>query len=334
MVRVQLSIVILNYRTPGLVVDCLESLVAEARELRAKVVVVDNCSGDDSVEKISSWIDSNQFGDLVSVVAASANGGFASGINLGVKELAADYYLLMNSDTLLRGGAIASMLAAFAEDPKLGAVSPRLEWPDTTPQESCFRFHTPASELILSSGTGLVRRALSSFEVPLRISETDTNPEWTSFACIMISQRVFEQVGLLDDGYFMYFEDVEFCHRARRAGWKIANHPASRVVHLRGGSSSVKSNAESRTRQPSYYYASRTRYFYMVYGRLGLFAANLLWTVGWLLAVARSLVQSRFQPPACQAEWRDIWTNFISPMTRADHRRGRSSLGLSQNESA
>jgi GT2 family glycosyltransferase len=164
-------------------------------------------------------------------------------MNLGVKELDAEFYLLVNSDTLLRGGAIASMLAALGGDPEVGAVSPRLEWPDSAPQESCFRFHSPASELISSSGTGLVLRALSSSEVPLRVSDADTNPEWTSFACIMIRQSVFEQVGLLDDGYFMYYEDVEFCYRARRAGWKIANHPASRVVHLRGGSSSVKSNA-------------------------------------------------------------------------------------------
>jgi hypothetical protein len=317
--KADVGIVLLNYRTPGLVIDCLDSLIAEARGTKSSVVVVDNCSGDDSAEKITAWIDLNQAADSVRLVIAPENGGFASGNNLGINEIDADFYLLLNSDTLLRGDAIANMLSAIGRNPEVGVISPRLEWPDSTPQESCFRFHSPASELISSSGTGLVLSVLSSSEVALRVSGSDTQPAWTSFACIMIRKSVFDQVGLLDDGYFMYYEDVEFCYRARQAGWVIANHPAARVVHLRGGSSPVKSNAVDRGRQPKYYYESRARYFYTVYGRLGLFAANILWTLGWLLAVLRSFVQSRFIAPACQSQWRDIWTSFNKPMHRFVH---------------
>lgn len=317
--KASVGIVLLNYRTPGLVIDCLDSLIAEARDTKSSVVVVDNCSGDDSAEKITAWIDSNQAADSVRLVIAPANGGFSSGNNFGIKEIDADFYLLLNSDTLLRENAITNMLSAIGSNPDVGVVSPRLEWPDGTPQESCFRFHSPVSEFVSSSGTGLVLRMFKSSEVALRVSGSDTQPAWASFACIMIRKSVFDQVGLLDDGYFMYYEDVEFCYRARQAGWAIANHPASRVVHLRGGSSPVKSNAVDRGRQPRYYYKSRARYFCTVHGRMGLFAANVLWTIGWLLAVLRSFVQSRFSAPACQSQWRDIWTDFTKPMHRFVH---------------
>lgn len=310
---VKLCVVLLNYRTPGLVVDCLSLLVPELEGINARVIVVDNHSEDDSIATISKWISARNYSSLVEIVDSGFNGGFAAGNNFGIGRVSSKYYLLLNSDTLLRGGSIQEMLHAMDANDRIGLLSPRLEWPDSTPQESCFRFHTPISEMIASSGTGVVLKLFSGFEVAQRVSDSSANYDWVSFACVLVRGQVFDDIGLLDDGFFMYFEDVEFCFRTKRAGWTIRNHPAAKVVHLRGGSSPVKDNIKERKRQVRYYYESRTRYFYKLYGRFGLLVANFLWTIGWLFACLRSVVQPRFQVPVCKFEWKDIWTNFGSP---------------------
>jgi GT2 family glycosyltransferase len=135
----------------------------------------------------------------------------------------------------------------------------------------------------------------------------------------MIRREVIERIGPLDDGFFMYFEDVEFAFRAREAGWEILHEPAARVVHLRGGSSPVKSHARLRKRLPRYFYESRTRYFYKLYGRTGLLAANSWWTFGWMISLFRSLFQKSYPSPNCEAQWRDIWINFWIPMAAYTH---------------
>jgi N-acetylglucosaminyl-diphospho-decaprenol L-rhamnosyltransferase len=315
-------VVVVNYATPGMVTDCLETLVPQARELGAVVAVVDNASPDDSVQQLRGWISDNDAQDCVNLVESPDNDGFAAGNNVGIKSCHANFYLLLNSDTLVRDAALEQLTAVISSEPDVGLVSPRLEWPDAEPQESCFRYHRPVSELIGSASTGPVTRLLARYEVPMRVSDERVFPEWTSFACVMIRHEVFEQVGLLDDGFFMYFEDVEFCYRARAAGWKILHDPAARVVHLRGGSSPVKSRTRQRQRLPRYFYESRTRYFYKLYGRVGLLAANCWWTLGWMVSLLRTSLQRTYESPNCQAQWRDIWINFWKPLASYTHPRG------------
>ena len=195
----------------------------------------------------------------------------------------------------------------------MGMASPRLEWPDGTPQESCFRFHRPINELIRSAATGPITRLFKRYEVPLRVSDNVIYPEWTSFACVLIRRQVFEDIGLLDEEFFMYFEDVDFCKRAREAGWNIIHNPEAHVVHLRGGSSPVKSQAAKKKRLPRYFYESRSRYYHKHFGRFGLFRANIYWHLGWLVAMGRKLFSNSYQPNICEKQWRDIWTNFCNP---------------------
>lgn len=311
--KYKLSVVIVNYRTPQLTIDCLISLLPELEGVNAKVVIVDNASNDGSCEKIQQWVDQEAAVELVDLLSSPNNTGFSGGNNFGIKHVEAEYYLLLNSDTLVRNNAIATLLAAADKDKSAGLISPRLEWPDATPQESCFRFHTAISELISSASTGMITKLLQPFVVaqPAR-NETDYY-DWESFACILIKAEVFQDIGLLDDGYFMYYEDVDFCFRAKRNGWKILNIPSAKVVHLRGGSSPVKSQSKLRKRLPRYYYESRARYFYRQYGFFGLLTANILWTFGWFVSSFRGLFSSSYSPNVSQFQWCDIWTNFFSP---------------------
>lgn len=314
-----LCVVVVNYCTPALVIDCLETLLPQVRELGARVALVDNASRDDSVSRLKKWIRDKGADKSVKLIESPDNGGFAAGNNIGIQNCEAKFYLLLNSDTLVREGALARLMEAMSSDAGIGLVSPRLEWPDGEPQESCFRYHRPISELIGSAGTGFVTRLLTRYEVPVRVSDERSFPEWTSFACVMIRREVLDRVGLLDAGFFMYFEDVEFCFRARKDGWRILNEPAAHVVHLRGGSSPVKSRARLRKQLPRYFYESRTRYFYEVYNQAGLVAANLCWTLGWMISSLRSLLQKEYLSPNCKSQWRDIWINFLTPMAPFTH---------------
>ena len=307
----KLSIIIINYKTPELCIACLASL-SSINSIAVETIVIDNASNDGSVAQIMQSITQNGWCHT-RVISSENNGGFSAGNNVGISDSKGGFVLLLNSDTIVGSGAVEILITALAKDLKAGMASPRLEWPDGTPQESCFRFHRPINELIRSACTGHITKLLKRYEVPVRVSDEGSSPEWTSFACVLVRREVFERIGLLDAGFFMYFEDVDFCQRARSAGWNIINNPNARVVHLRGGSSPVKSQTAEKKRLPRYFYESRTRYYFKYFGRSGLFAANMFWHLGWLIAMVRKFASRRYQSNICEKQWRDIWTNFCNP---------------------
>jgi N-acetylglucosaminyl-diphospho-decaprenol L-rhamnosyltransferase len=311
--QVLLSVVIVNYRTPKLVTECLASLLPEINEIDARIVVVDNRSGDNSPEFIGAWLATNDDESKVTFIQLNQNAGFAAGNNIGIKACNAQYYLLLNSDTLIRSGAIRTILDTALRFPDAGLVSPRLEWPDGTGQESCFQFRSPLSELIEASQTYLIAKYLSRYKPSWPVQTQIARPQWTSFACVLVRKEVFEQVGLLDEGYFMYYEDMEFCHRVRKTGWGIVHNPEARVVHMPASSSTIKEQIQLKKRIPKFIYESRTRYFYQAYGWFGLTSANLLWWLGRLVSKSRQLL-GRTDKEANQGQWLDIWTNWLAPL--------------------
>ncbi len=307
----QLSVVIVNFRTPAFI----NTLLPELDDLDGQVVIVDNHSGDNSPEIIQSWLAQHDTSGNVTFIQSEHNFGFSGGNNLGIKSSKARHYLLLNSDTLVRPGAIRIILDTAMRFPEAGLISPRLEWPDGTGQESCFKFPTPFSDLIEASQTGLIAWCFKRYVVAMPVQTQIEQPLWTSFACVLVKDEVFQQVGLMDDGYFMYFEDVEFCHRARRAGWDIVHNPAARVVHLCGGSSPVKEQTRLKKRLPKYFYESRARYYYQIFGWLGLTSANLLWWLGRIVSGTRQLL-GRSDNAAIEGQWLDIWTNWRNPLKK------------------
>jgi N-acetylglucosaminyl-diphospho-decaprenol L-rhamnosyltransferase len=300
----RIAAVVLNYRTPGLVLDCVDSLLPQLHP-DDRVLVVDNASGDDSAERIARGL-AERGSPAVGLLESDRNDGFSAGLNLGLRALEARAYLLLNSDTVLRPGALDALWEALRSDPRVGIASPRLEWPDATAQQSCFRFHTPLSELIAGSATGPIRSVLDRWDVPLPVAEAPLEPDWTSFAAVLVRSELLRDVGLLDEGFFMYYEDVDYCRRARRSGWRILHDPRARVVHLRGQSSPVKALTAAGKRRPRYYYASRARYYRKHFGWQGYLAANLLWTFGRGIAWLRAAV-GRKVPHTVERELLDVW---------------------------
>jgi len=290
--RPRLAVVIVNYRTSGLVVDCLRSLEAEVAELAGtRVVVVDNQSGDGSLERIAGAIASAGWGGWAAVLSAPSNGGFSAGNNHGLRPLLAlpeapDWFLLLNPDTYVRPGALRTLLDGAALQPATGIVGSRLEEPDGTPQASAFRFHGALTEFEAELRLGLVARILAPWTTVMTVPAAACPVDWVSGASMLVRREVFETVGLLDEGYFLYYEEVDLCLRAARAGWTCWYEPRSRVVHLVGRSTGVDpSNATLAI--PPHVFASRHRYFVKNFGMARAVLADLAWIVGHLLWRAR-----------------------------------------------
>lgn len=296
----KLAIIVLNYRTPEMVIDCLKSLCDQVRPDH-RVVVVDNCSGDDSANVIEDAITKHGWSDWARVERSPVNGGFAAGNNVGIRSIDAEIYLLLNSDTIVRAGAIETLLETLETHPDVHMLGPQLEWMDGKHQVSTFRYRTPMTELLYASSLGVFAKVFPSHVVARELHEWTKGIDWASFACIAIRKEVFDKVGLLDEGYFMYFEDIAFCRKATRAGFKIAYQPKAHVVHLRGGSSPVKEATKQRKRRPMYYANARSHYFRTFYGLRGHIVANVLWTIGYVVGSLRG------RTGAVEKEWRDIW---------------------------
>ena len=316
MYKLELLVVIVNYRTVELTFDCLRSLVPQLKPSQ-KVVIVDNDSRDGSVETIEEWVNMKSHEQKINVIASAKNLGFSGGNNIGINSCEASYYLLLNSDTIVRPEALQHLLQCAKSNSTAGIISPRLEWQDGTPQISCFKFHSPISELIHSASFSFITRLFTKWNIPIDVQSRDSYPEWTSFACVLIKRQVIEEIGQMDEGYFLYYEDVDYCLKAQRAGWKVFNTPSARVVHLRGGSSPAKEHSKHRKRLPRYVFESRARYFVKSYGIFGLLTANLLWHVGRAISVPLSL--SGRKGATCEKEFRDIWTNFFNPLRKSSY---------------
>lgn len=301
--ELEVAVVVLNYKTPELVADCLGSLCGQIDSGSQEVIVVDNCSGDDSADQIEATIDSEGWSDWVRVVRSPVNGGFAAGNNVGIKSANAKVYLLLNSDTIVRDGAIDLLMQLLDENPSISMLTPQLEWPDGKHQISTFRYRTPITEMLYASRLGFLGQLFPRHVVARELHSFTQNLDWASFACIAIRREVFDSVGLLDEGYFMYFEDMALCRMATKAGFSIAYQPEAHVVHLRGGSSPVKEQTRQRKRRPAYFYAARAHYLQSFYGLFGLWIANLLWTLGWLLGSLRG------RSGAVAHEFIDIWAS-------------------------
>ena len=307
----ELAIIVLNYRTAQLTADCLDSLRAEITP-RIRVLVVDNASRDGSAERIEAHIAARDFGAWARVLRSPINGGFAAGNNLGIREVSARAYMLLNSDTLVRPGAVRELLRVSQERPDVGMVGPSFVDGGGHPLDSCFTFPHPMSELLRSANTGLVTRALRRFETPARHGDSPLEPDWMPFACVVIRREVIDVVGLLDDGYFMYFEDVDYCLKLRAAGWTLLYWPNACVVHLVGGSSDVTAKGAARKRAPRYYYEARARFFTKHFGPGGMLLANAAWMAGRTVSLGRQLLL-RTPPPVREHEGVDIWRDVLHP---------------------
>jgi len=222
MTDTRLLVVIINYRTADLTLDCLHSLAGEAAALPGlRAVVVDSASADGSAERLSAAIDSYPWATFLPL---AENRGFAASNNAAIgPALAAAhpprYILLLNPDTAVRPGAIRELLRFIEAHPEVGLAGPRLENPDGAPQRSAFRFPSVLGELEDGARLGVLTRLLAGRAVAPPTPGEPCRTDWLSGAGLLVRREVFDAIGLFDEGYFLYFEEVDFCRRAAAAGW-------------------------------------------------------------------------------------------------------------------
>jgi N-acetylglucosaminyl-diphospho-decaprenol L-rhamnosyltransferase len=228
-----LSAVIVNFNTLELMKRCVECL-PHSREL--EILIVDNASTDGSRE----WLQT-MAGDRIRCILSPDNLGFAGGCNLGIRQAAGNYILLLNTDAFPESGALESLVAYMEQCCDVGVAGPQLLFPDGRWQRSAGRVPTPRSALIDALGISSFGHAIASLLWPLtgRLW-MPRNVGYVDGACMMIRRSVVEKIGGLNERLFFFVEDADYCMRARQNGWRVVHFPQSRVVHLRGGSSSQK----------------------------------------------------------------------------------------------
>jgi hypothetical protein len=246
----RLSIVIVNFNGAGHLENCLRSLADHPPGFTTEIIVVDNASTDGSAASVAAFTG-------VRLVRLPANVGFSAGNNAGIRAAGGEFVLLLNNDTLVPAGALDRLVAALAADPSAAVAGPRLVDDRGVPELSFGPMISPLNELRQKVIVGLHARDFGPVTAWVqRTTRRQQYVDWVSGACLLVRRRAAEQVGLLDERYFLYTEDVDFCASIRAAGWTVLFTPVCEIVHLRGRSRATaarQSNAAYRRSHLAFY---------------------------------------------------------------------------------
>jgi GT2 family glycosyltransferase len=295
--KLRLVVVIVNYKSAELVSQSLSCLLPQLDRTTDCVKIVDNFSQDHSVDYLNEFIEEHDYNDVVEVIASNLNGGFSYGNNLAISPALTkknpEYILLLNPDTLMCENSISSLLNFMNTHPRAGIAGSRLEGADGVVQCSAFRFHSLLSELESSLRLGVVSRWLSKWKVAKSISNTACIVDWVAGASMMIRSDVLREVGLMDEDYFLYFEETDFCLQANRHGWECWYVPESRVIHFVGQSTGVVSGNALRPRRPQYWFEARQHYFLKNFGLFYTVFTDIIWMCGFAIWRVRRKIQKK-----------------------------------------
>jgi hypothetical protein len=293
----EVAVAIVTYRSAAFTIDCLRSIEPErlTAGMRIRVIVVDNASGDAVV--IARAIEENSWSSWVTLVKAQRNGGFAYGNNLAFQRAyevgPPDYVYLLNPDTMLREGAIGALARFLEAHPEVGIAGSRFENHDGTDWSIAFRFPSIVSELEGGLQLGLATRILQRWVVAVPMSNVAQPIDWLPGASMMVRRAVIDSIGGLDENYFLYFEETDFCLRAKRAGFSTWYVPESRVMHIGGQSTKVTERKARPKRLPAYWFESRRRYFIVAHGAYYSMAVDIVAFVANALGAFRRLLHGR-----------------------------------------
>ncbi|MGE5222657.1 MAG: glycosyltransferase family 2 protein [Omnitrophica WOR_2 bacterium] len=297
-----LSIIIINWNTHDLLGQCLRSIFANPPGSDFEIWVIDNGSTDRSLEMLKESFPS------VKVIANHENVGFARANNQGMQQAEGEYFLLINSDTIVQPGAIDGMLHTAEENPEAGIVGCKLLNQDGSIQESWAEFPTVASEIL---GRNFRKRTqVSSGEALYRV-------DWVGGACLLVRKEAVQQVGMLDESYFMYSEEVDWCYRMKASGWNTYFLESVEIIHL-GGGSARRTSFDQLLRL----YDSKLRFFKKNYGKwqarllksclILVILSGIIWRE---ISVFLKLQRDQDQRGRLQSQWqliRRLWVGSLS----------------------
>jgi len=274
---VDLSIIIVNWNVRDLLRRCLESI--SLADEPPQIIVVDNASTDGSIEMLRTEFPHAR------LIANDENRGFTAANNQGLAQAQGCYLLLLNPDTEVMEGALATMIGYMDENPEVGALGSQLRFPDGSLQPSRRRFPTFATALVESTvvqewwpDNRILRRYYLADEPDDAVQPVD----WVVGACLLIRREVYEQVGGLDEGFFMYSEELDWCKRIKDAGWEVVYLPTATVIHHEG-----KSSEQVVPARHIYFQSSKIRYFRKHHGKLQAGALRWFLLLTYVYQLAR-----------------------------------------------
>ncbi len=230
---VDLSIAIVSYNTKEILLDCVSSVQAHTTAIAYEMIVVDNDSRDGTVAALKDAY------PAMRIIANPDNRGFAKAVNQALAVSCGRHVLLLNSDTIVRDQALATMVAYLADHLDVGAVSCKQWTGDGHLNQTCFPFPSIRDHLFYSA---LFQRIAPTMQAAAAATHAvdctqSQDVDWANGACLMVRTELLRQLGGLDEGFFMYFEDVDLCLRIHRQGYRVYHLAEAEIVHLVGGSS-------------------------------------------------------------------------------------------------
>lgn len=223
-----LSIVIVNWNTRDLLRDCLISVIKGLEGLQAEILVVDNASTDGSVQMLRA-----EFPDAV-LFKNAKNMGFAAGNNVALRQAIGRYVMLLNTDTLVHGTVLPDAVRWLDAHPRVGVIGPRVLNTDGTTQPSCSAF--PSLKFLAMQALGLTKVSRwDSYRMTGWDRSSERSVEVISGAAMFVRRSAMREVGLLDEAFFFYGEETDWCHRFGHAGWELVFVPIPEVTHFGGG---------------------------------------------------------------------------------------------------
>lgn len=300
MTSASIAVIIVNYRSPDFTIGAVEAVAAQRRDHPGlRCVVVDGGSGDGSADRLAEGLGDPRFAGWASLLPLPINGGFGWANNQAILRLMQgddppDYLHILNPDTIVERGAIAALADELDRHPECGAAGSLLINPDGTRSGSAFRFPTYGSEFGRSTQFATLERMLGIAPRLIQIDHAGT-VDWVTGASVMLRAEALKQSGLFDDGFFLYFEEVELMWRMRRHGWSVRHVPESRVAHIGGVTTGVNLSGGGATlpRLPRYWFESRRRLWTRMHGPRGPVLASSLWLTGNCISMLRRLLPRR-----------------------------------------
>ncbi len=232
---VRVSVIVVTWNSLEMTAACLESLFANLGSVAADVIVVDNASADGSAAELPRRF------PALRVIANSTNLGFATANNQALRSARGDYFLLLNSDTLVRGDVIARSLRYLDEHPRVGVMGCRVLNTDGTLQLSCSREPDLVNIALLTSGLDRLPwpRWLGRYQMRHWTRDDERDVDVVSGCYMLVRRSALDEVGLLDESFFFFGEETDWCQRFRARGWAVRFAPVGEIVH-HGSASAVK----------------------------------------------------------------------------------------------
>jgi GT2 family glycosyltransferase len=271
----KLSISLVNTNNRVLLRDCLASLYSQDHGVEFETILVDNVSSDGSVQMVAAEF------PQVTLILNDRRKGFAANHNQAIKASHGELVLVLNEDTVVRPGTLKTMCDFMDAHPQTGALGPKLENPDGTLQKSCYRFPSPMRSM--AENLMLVAAFPNcSWWGDYRAwnHDTEKDVDFVSGAAILVRRGVIEKTGALDERFFIYAEETDWCYRMHKDGWKVTFIPNATIVHF-GGQSSVA----IKDRQFCEFNRSAAKYIRKHYGLWGAAVLRVSMVLGALLRV-------------------------------------------------